>query len=52
MPKLWKVIQAVYRREPLSHIRDLWGLYRGKLEVRGNPPNQYLMEVRKGRKSV
>ena len=45
--KLWKVIHAIYRREPWGHISDLWAEFRGTVELRGKPPYQYLLVVRK-----
>lgn len=46
-PTLWKVIRAIYRGEPWGHVSDLWAEFRGHAELRGKPPNQYLLNVRR-----
>jgi hypothetical protein len=38
-----KILIAILRREPWGHIKDLWGLWTGKLVVCGKPPYEYLM---------
>jgi hypothetical protein len=43
MIKLWKVIVAIYHREPLGHISDLWAEFRGTAVLCGKPPYQYLL---------
>ena|ERR1700683_2970612 len=45
--KLWRLLNAIVRREPWGHICDLWGEFTGYVELRGNPPHQYLHVRRK-----
>jgi hypothetical protein len=41
--KFWRLVRAVWNREPWGHIQDLWGEFTGKLVLCGKPPYQYLM---------
>lgn len=46
--KAWRrLLTAIYRREPWSHIRDLYGLATGRLIVCGKLPHEYLEIKRK-----
>lgn len=46
LQQLLRLVRAILRREPWSHITDLWGEFTGRLVLCGTPPHQYLM-VRK-----
>lgn len=43
MKKWWRLLVAIYHREPWDHIEDLYGLATGKLVECGRGPLVYLL---------
>ena len=41
-----KLLVAIWRREPLGHIHDLWDLWLGNCIVCGKPPYEYLLRIK------